>query len=301
MRGCSGRNRQPDYPGLEATIRDNMQGEAVIKRDVGPSGMMARGAPLPLYEQMKQRLREYIAGQGLAPGARLPSTRELCERFSVSHQTVNKALDDLEGEGAVYRIQGKGTFVSGFPRIETQFSELRGFTATLRAMGLETRSRILRVQPIEATPDLVAFFRLPPDQVSAFTGITRLRYAADVPVVVSVSIVQRNLGEWLLTQPLETASNYQLFAEYTGLPVTQEDHSISIHTVDAQEAALLQVKRGSSHFLVEGGCFVGQGLPIEFSRSIFHAGHFRFHVRSFDFKRGQGDVPAHATAVPGQE
>jgi GntR family transcriptional regulator len=266
----------------------------MVKRNVGPSGMMARGGPLPLYEQMKQHMRDYIARRGLAPGDRLPTTRELCERFSVSHQTVNKALDDLEGEGAVYRIQGKGTFVSNFPRIETQFSELRGFTATLRAMGLETHSEILTVETIDATAELVAFFKLPPDQAPTFTRITRLRYAADVPVVVSASMVRKDVGEWLLTQPLETASNYQLFTEYTGLPVTQEDHSISIHTVSAREATLLQVKRGSSHFLVEGGCFVGQGLPIEFSRSIFHAGHFRFHVRSFDFQQGRGEASASA-------
>jgi GntR family transcriptional regulator len=261
-------------------------------------GQVTRRSPFPLYEQVKTEIREYIAREGIAIGAPLPPSRELSELLAVSKITVNRALDDLEREGIVYRMQGKGTFVRAVPRIEAHFSELRGFTETLQSAGLRTSARVLRVRTVTATPSLQAFFKQAPNDGHLYCEITRLRYAGDIPAVLNTSLVQKALGDWMVTQGLETASYYELFARYTGMPVTAEDHTISICRVNRAEAAALHVPAGSDHFLVYGRCYVGDGQPVEVSRSIFHRQYFQFHARAFSFVAASGATSADALSPP---
>ncbi|MBO7742839.1 GntR family transcriptional regulator [Paenibacillus sp. MWE-103] len=65
-----------------------------------------------LYEQIKHFIRSEIGRQAWKPGDLLPSEHELTRRFAVSRITVKKAMSDLVKEGLVYRIQGKGSYVS---------------------------------------------------------------------------------------------------------------------------------------------------------------------------------------------
>lgn len=57
-------------------------------------------------------LREYIASNGLKPGQRLPSERDLTAELGLSRSKLRKALDALEREGTIWRHVGKGTFVA---------------------------------------------------------------------------------------------------------------------------------------------------------------------------------------------
>lgn len=246
-----------------------------------------RHIPGPMYEQVKQRLYEYIRRGHVGLGKQLPPVRELCGQFNVSHQTVNKALDEIEAAGIIYRIQGKGTFVRSIPRIEAQFSQLRGLTQTLETAGLRTHADILGVREIARSDELDAFFRSPPDRQSSYTEITRLRYANEIPVVLNRSTVTRKMAEWMLARSLETASYYQLFGEYTHLPVSREDHIITLCNVKEDDAEALQIRPGTTHFLVESQVFVDEDTPVEQSCSIFHRDYFRFHVRSISFVPGE--------------
>jgi GntR family transcriptional regulator len=67
---------------------------------------------LPLYRQMLQQLRERIASGQLAPGAQLPSVRDLSADLHVNPLTVGKVYQLLEDEGLVEFRRGQGTFVA---------------------------------------------------------------------------------------------------------------------------------------------------------------------------------------------
>ncbi len=69
-------------------------------------------SPVPLYRQMGDILKKEIESQGLAPGARLPTEKELAERFKVSLITVRGCISELVREGILIRRQGRGTFVA---------------------------------------------------------------------------------------------------------------------------------------------------------------------------------------------
>jgi GntR family transcriptional regulator len=65
----------------------------------------------PIYEQIKQQIKEQILNQSLEEGEALPSIRGLAKDLRVSVITTSRAYAELEQEGLVRSIQGKGYFV----------------------------------------------------------------------------------------------------------------------------------------------------------------------------------------------
>jgi DNA-binding GntR family transcriptional regulator len=70
------------------------------------------GAAMPLWRQLADILRARIQSGELPPGRIMPSENTLSQEYELARGTVVKALDALEGEGLIERIQGHGTFVA---------------------------------------------------------------------------------------------------------------------------------------------------------------------------------------------
>ncbi|HHY92229.1 MAG TPA: GntR family transcriptional regulator [Firmicutes bacterium] len=68
---------------------------------------------IPLYVQLKNQIRHFITAGVWEPGLKLPTERELAETLGVSRNTVSAAYKELESEGLLVSLQGRGTFVAG--------------------------------------------------------------------------------------------------------------------------------------------------------------------------------------------
>lgn len=66
----------------------------------------------PKYMMLKQEILSWIASGQIRPDEQMPSEHEIAARYGLSRQTVRQALGELEKEGWLYRVQGKGTFVA---------------------------------------------------------------------------------------------------------------------------------------------------------------------------------------------
>ena len=75
----------------------------------------------PLYEQMVEKLERLIAGGGLEPLTRMPSVRSLAMELSVNPNTVQRAYAQLEQDGYLYTVSGRGSFVTA----ESEWKESR--------------------------------------------------------------------------------------------------------------------------------------------------------------------------------
>src|SRR5260221_1400776 len=95
----------------------------------------------PRYSQLKEIIREQYASW--EPGQITPSELELCQMYSVSRTTVRKALDHLAQEGLLYRIQGKGTFISQ-PKLRERFvHKASGIYEDMASRNVTIRTQIL--------------------------------------------------------------------------------------------------------------------------------------------------------------
>ena len=70
-----------------------------------------RNSPVPLYHQLKTLIQERITSGQWGPGDRIPTEKELCQRYGISRSPVRQALNQLALEGTLIRRPGVGTFV----------------------------------------------------------------------------------------------------------------------------------------------------------------------------------------------
>lgn len=66
----------------------------------------------PIYEQIKNQILQAILSQEILPGDTLPSLRSLAKDLKVGVLTINRAYTELEREGYIENMQGKGCFVA---------------------------------------------------------------------------------------------------------------------------------------------------------------------------------------------
>lgn len=65
-----------------------------------------------MYEQVMDNIKELIMTNVLKENDKLPSVRELSQELTINPNTVQKAFKELEREGYIFTVSGKGTFVS---------------------------------------------------------------------------------------------------------------------------------------------------------------------------------------------
>jgi len=66
----------------------------------------------PLYEQIKERIKTLIIRGVLVSNQQLPSVREMASNLTLNPNTIQKAYRDLEAEGYIYSVRGKGNFAA---------------------------------------------------------------------------------------------------------------------------------------------------------------------------------------------
>ena len=68
--------------------------------------------PRPIYEQVRDGFRDLIISGALCPGEKLPSVRELATSLTINPNTIQRAYRELENDGYIVSVSGKGSFVS---------------------------------------------------------------------------------------------------------------------------------------------------------------------------------------------
>ena len=77
----------------------------------------------PIYEQVKDGFKKMITQHLLAEDEKLPSVREIAGTLAINPNTIQRAYRELEQEGYVYTIVGKGSFVAACPVLEPEHRE----------------------------------------------------------------------------------------------------------------------------------------------------------------------------------
>lgn len=94
----------------------------------------------PIYAQICDGFREEIVAGVLQPGEQLPSVRELATQLAINPNTIHRSYRELEMQGWIATVPGKGCFVSGVPiynRVEQErmLKELDTLVGRLLALG----------------------------------------------------------------------------------------------------------------------------------------------------------------------
>ena len=98
--------------------------------------------PRPIYEQIMESLRKLIITGAMAPEEKLPSVRELAQQLAINPNTIQRAYRELEQEGYIYSVAGKGNFVGRHNEVDKNRKEelLKTLSETakeLRYLGVD--------------------------------------------------------------------------------------------------------------------------------------------------------------------
>ena len=107
----------------------------------------------PLYEYLYRCIRGDILDGTLTAGERLPSKRALAEHLHISVMTVEGAYQQLEAEGYIYSVAGKGSFVSGTAdadaaRRASLTGDLRKLMGELRYLGVTAEEAMTLIKEV---------------------------------------------------------------------------------------------------------------------------------------------------------
>lgn len=230
-------------------------------------------SPTPKYYAVKEELRRLAAEAG--PDALLPTERALATRHETSRTTVRQAITELVAEGVLFRRQGKGTFVS--PSRPTYLRQLTSFTEDARAQNLEIASLTLGIERVVADAHLAAQLRVPLG--SDVTRIDRVRLIHGEPLAHEAAHIP-GLFPNLPSQLEGNGSLYAVLSSDYGIEVFEAEDTVGTMVAGPEDAHLLGIEMGAPLLLIHRRGLNAEGVPVEWTRSVFRGDRFRFFART---------------------
>lgn len=231
---------------------------------------------IPLYTQIKEALRAAIVDGTYLQNDRLPSESALIRQYGVSRITVRQALGDLESEGLIFRVAGKGSFVSR-PKPFQELTRLQGFGEAMSRFGYETRNRVDSLRTVAASEAVARRLGLAPG--SPVCEIRRVRFLDRKPVSLDVSYLPSALGERLANEDLVMRDIFLIIENDYGIPLGQAELSIEAIVADAPLAALLEITTGAPVLRIERLTRSAAGAPLDFEYLYYRGDAFRYQLR----------------------
>jgi GntR family transcriptional regulator len=234
-----------------------------------------RNGPAPFYHQLKEILLRDI-GSSWSSGDKLPSESELCLQFGVSRTVVRQALDEMEREGLVYKIKGKGAFVTGRKFDSTFVQHAAGFHASMTGRGHMVSSEVLLQEVQPAGPHVARMLGL--DVGAPVLALDRVRSVDGVRIQVVRAWLPHRLCRGLEDVDLADASLYAVVAERYGLRPDHGWRTIEAVAIPAADAALLGVEPDSPGLLMESVTSTAEEEAFEYFVAIYRGDRSRFDI-----------------------
>ncbi|MDF2719913.1 MAG: GntR family transcriptional regulator [Paenibacillus sp.] len=108
----------------------------------------------PIYQQIKEQIKKQILSGQLAEGDPLPSIRNLAHDLQISVITTKRAYDELEQEGLVVSVAGKGTFVSEKNKESIREVKYRQLEEHIRQIAAESKALGLKKEDVVSLIEL---------------------------------------------------------------------------------------------------------------------------------------------------
>ena len=80
----------------------------------------------PIYEQIIDDIKEQALSGALQPDEQIPSIRQLTREIGINPNTIHKAYAELERQGVIYSLAGRGAFISSLPEVQKLADAKRG-------------------------------------------------------------------------------------------------------------------------------------------------------------------------------
>jgi GntR family transcriptional regulator len=231
----------------------------------------------PLYHQIYLQLRQLLTESALDISHPLPSEPMLAKRYGVSRVTIRKTLQQLQQEGLIRRMHGKGTFPAhpndDAAEDSTGKSDISSALDNLLSFEKRTTAVTLDWEMVDAEPAIARKLKS-----ERCLRITRLRSMEEVPISFTILHVPERYGH-LLQQ--ETVGNDPIIRalEQGGVEAYDADQVLSATAASPDLAKHLGVETGSPLIVMRRLMFNAEHDPVLHQESCYPPDRFEYRMR----------------------
>lgn len=251
-----------------------------------------RDSELPFYHQLKHLLTQRVRAEGLTGGARFWSEHELCQAYGLSRSVVRQALGELEAEGFIERMRGKGTFLVGAKEEQGMARSAGGLHDLAARSGRSVSSLVLRQEVVPAGDAVAEALELPLGE--PVTLVERVRSVDGEPWAITTTWLPTARFPGLESLDLTHDSLYAHLREDHGVRFGEARRSLEAGAASQHAATHLGVPLGAPGLVLRSTIRDVAGLPVETFIAFHRGDRSRFEV----VLNGEQDVAQMRVAQP---
>lgn len=225
---------------------------------------------LPIYLQIAEQVSREISAGLLVDGERLPTEREMAQRYGVAVRTLRKALARLTEMGLLIRRQGSGNYVR---KRESHDSIYSFFRLELPGGGGLPSASLVSIETIGKPDDLPSF-----GTADFGHRFRRIRYLDDVPAALEEiwldGSVVRKINPAAVSQSL-----YKFYRDHLGLWIVRAEDRVGLASIPDWRDGRFPMQTGQQAGFVERFGWSQDDLRVEYSRNWFNPMTVRYVAR----------------------
>lgn len=233
-----------------------------------------------LSDSAKDNLRNYIQSLDSKASYKLPAENDLAKLLGISRNTMRRALNELEQEGLVLRIHGRGTFINPEAlQIKVNLCLMMEFGTVIRRCGYGCEVCLSSFSVEKGEEDVCVQLKAPSD--SRLIRIERIYYADKHPAIVSVGYMRRDLFDEMPPEEEWGETPYfSLLSRYAGRAVVRDKvelEAISLKKMSRYlkgDAAL----QNESVLLLKACSFDQKNEPVMYGMAFYDTDYISFNL-----------------------
>ncbi len=237
--------------------------------------MLDRNNPQPLYVQVHNILVGRLDSGIYKPHDRIPSENLLRQEFGVSRETLRSVLTELVRDGRLYRVQGKGTYVSE-PKITAKDFTYVGIRRQLEELGYNVTTILLGVEKQPCPLSIAAHLQIPEGEEVYY--IQRLRKVKEESLSIHNTYVPAALCPDFARNDFCNKQMCELLSEQYGLVRGRVRETLESVLAREDETELLGIKKGQPLLKLSDEIATADGQLFEYSTVVFRGDKLKIQL-----------------------
>lgn len=230
----------------------------------------------PIYQQLIDNIKQKIVNGELKVGNRLPSERDMAEKYGINRMTIRNAIKKMVAEGTLTSKRGSGTYVASYPSIESKLELANNghlsLSAQIRQKGMKSSRKTLLLRKIHPEGETKDYF---PNE-SYIYEITRLSLINDEPYAFQIVHIPFSKFKDADRFNFETFSLYEYMDDQGHRPTTMITY-LSIESLPKEFLEIMNIKENQKIFHFDYFGFDDDHAMVEFTKSYHLPKYTSFH------------------------